>query len=258
MDKIKEGILEKIKGFPGKPITGSEIPRPTRPLYYGNINYGQAFITHVGIKNTTQTITAPFRVWIQLMDYFDNKWRDYAYYGYTRDVSPQEEIDVAISKVVPDGYLIKIPAYSRMDWEGANRIRAIVWNGKELAVNDFDAFYAKPVGEFSVGIIQNCFCEGVDSNYNPINPKLTFKRDEPIYYYIKAYYDPRGFRFTVTWHWKDLLPWTACADAPPNQNWEWVAWYTYYNPPLPATGNLEVFFRVAGNDCVKHEATIIE
>lgn len=239
-------------GYAENPLVGQAIKRPVLPLAYSSIKYGDAFIARVGVKNTS-TITGSFQIWILLKDNVGT-YRYYAYSGRTSNFNPGESREIVISKVAPDAYLIRIPAYAKADWEGINPVKAEVWNSSKLVEKEFNAFYATP-DYFSIGILQHCFCEGIDSNGYPINPKSSFKSSERLYYYVSSYYDNRGMRFTFTNHISGYLPWTGYWDAPPNQNWYAVYSYFWYDPPLP-TGTWEVFTRVAGNDVIKDTATV--
>ncbi len=247
MAEISVGYM----GYAKNPQPGVAIERAV-PLGYFSIKYGDAFIARVGVKNTSCK-AASFDVFIYLKD-SDGNWRAYAY-SPTPEIGAGEEREILITKVAPDGYLIRIPAYAKASWEGVNAVRGIVWkDGKKLADKEFDAFYAEP-DYFSIGYEEHCFCEGIDENGYPKNKKSVFRSDETLYYYVRSLYDRRGYRITFTLHISGYLPWTGYVDIPPKKDWEKVYACFRYDPPLP-TGTWEVYTRIAGNDVIKDRATV--
>ncbi len=244
-------ISVKYMGYAENPQPGVAIERAVPLGYFPSIKYGDAFIARVGVKNTSP-VTAKFDVFICLKD-SEGRWRAYAY-SPTPDLRPGEERDIAISKVAPDGYLIRIPAYARASWEGVNAVKGIVWKDSVLANKEFDAFYAEP-DPFSIGYEEHCFCEGIDERGYPINKKSEFRSDERMCYYVRSLYDNRGFRITFTVHAPGYLPWTAYANVEPKKNVRAVAVYFCLEPPL-AKGTWEIYTRIAGDDVIKDTAIV--
>jgi len=235
----------------GTPVRGEEI-YVRKPLYVlPTLNYGDAFIVWANVKNTGNVRTS-YRVWSFLKD-LEGSWLTYAYYGRTDEIDPGNEVSIPLSVAAPGAYLIRIPAFA--SYSEVNPVRVDVWDDKQLASRQENAFYASPVGAFSIGYITVTFCKGVDSSYNPINPTDTFSSDERLYFYVKTYYDSRGYRHTCTWQTNNNIPWTGYYDVPGGYNYDWYAVWWYVDPPLPK-GTWTVWYRVAGNYCVKKVATI--
>jgi len=210
-----------------------------------SFNYGEQFKVNGSIKNVG-SLRHNFRTYFFLKR--ENKWRNYA--STTLTINPGETKSFSMATVAPNAYALRIPAHARQ--YQSNPALLAVWNDKELdSMEISNAFTAEPRTPISIGILKYCACEGVDSNYNPINPKNNFSTNEKLYFYIKPYYDPRGYRVTFTIEPPGYLPWTGFADVPPNQNWEWYAVWVYYNPPLPK-GTWSCWYKVAGNSVKKN------
>ncbi len=244
-------ISVRYMGYAENPQPGVAIARAV-PLLFSSIKYGDAFIARVGVKNTSSS-AASFDVFIYLKD-SDGRWRAYAY-SPTPRLGVGEETEVLITKIVPGGDLVRIPAYAKASWEGINAIKGEVWKGsRKLVEKQFDAFYAEP-DPFSIGWEEACFCEGVDSYGYPINKKSVFSSNEKMYYYVRSLYDNRGFRITFTVHAPTGLPNTFYVNVAPNLNTAKIYAYFHYEPPL-ITGTWEVFTRIAGNSVIKSTATV--